>query len=276
MVPSLAASARCIPRAVSVEPVNATPAVADGRPALARCCAVTREEAVARRRGRRPGEKAVPRLPRSARSARLAWRRPRCPRPRPPTTWPVNIARGKFHGLMHTNTPRPCKADLVVLAGRARADARPGEVAAALRGVVAAKVHRLANLGDGIGDGLAGFANGERHHLGHVLLEQVGHGVQTRCARVAARIVPARGGTLGAPHGRVHVLDERVAHRADRLRWSLGSVHVARGPSWATPPMSGAACQGGPLAAASIALASGTKARVSASAMPAALRRSGW
>ncbi len=24
-------------------------------------------------------------------------------------TWPVNMASGKFHGLMQTNTPRPCK-----------------------------------------------------------------------------------------------------------------------------------------------------------------------
>jgi hypothetical protein len=23
-------------------------------------------------------------------------------------TWPMKIASGKFHGLMHTNSPRPC------------------------------------------------------------------------------------------------------------------------------------------------------------------------
>jgi hypothetical protein len=25
------------------------------------------------------------------------------------TTWPAKMASGKFHGLMHTNTPRPCR-----------------------------------------------------------------------------------------------------------------------------------------------------------------------
>ena len=36
-------------------------------------------------------------------------------------TWPVKIASGKFHGQMHANTPRPCSASVVRLAGGRRA-----------------------------------------------------------------------------------------------------------------------------------------------------------
>ena len=30
------------------------------------------------------------------------------PAPSAAVIWPVKMASGKFHGLMHTNTPRPC------------------------------------------------------------------------------------------------------------------------------------------------------------------------
>jgi hypothetical protein len=58
--------------------------------------------------------------------------------------WPVKIASGKFHGLMQAKTPR---------AGWAVGDAG---------GVVAQEIHRLAQFGHGIGQGLAGLARQQR------------------------------------------------------------------------------------------------------------------
>ncbi len=104
--PSLAASARLMRRATSVEPVKATPA--------------TRLSAVSRRRPcRRPA-------PDAARFAGTpAWcssftasyamsgvcsagfATTALPAASAPAIWPVKMASGKFHGLMQTTTPRP-------------------------------------------------------------------------------------------------------------------------------------------------------------------------
>ena len=50
-----------------------------------------------------------------------------------PATCPVKIASGKFQGEMQANTPRPCKRELVALAGRALELERRRKAAARLR-----------------------------------------------------------------------------------------------------------------------------------------------
>ena len=64
-------------------------------------------------------------------------------------TWPVKIASGKFHGLMHTTGP---SGSCVALSKSRRT----------CGGVVAQEVDRLAHLGDGVGAGLAGLAHEQR------------------------------------------------------------------------------------------------------------------
>ena len=106
---SRAASARLIARAVSVEPVKATPATrgslrqrrADVAPSPGRNCSD---------RFRHAGF--VQQLHREVRRSRLVCSAGLAitllPAASAAATWPMKIASGKFHGLMHTNTPRPC------------------------------------------------------------------------------------------------------------------------------------------------------------------------
>ena len=79
--------------------------------------------------------------------------------------WPVKIASGKFHGLMHTNTPRPCSDERVALTGGPGQHQRRAEQLAAAGRVVAAEVHRLAQLRHRVGQRLAGLAHqqAEKH-----------------------------------------------------------------------------------------------------------------
>jgi hypothetical protein len=99
-------------------------------------------------------------------------------------TWPMKIASGKFHGLMQTNTPRPCRCssfDSPVGPGSAIGC----ELLARLLGVVAQEVDRLAHLGDAVGQRLAGFLGAQRHELRHARFQQVAGVFQDRGARPA-------------------------------------------------------------------------------------------
>ena len=106
--PSFAASARLIRRATAVEPVKQTPAV--------RTSATSAAPTVSP--GPCSSSKASAGTPASCSNATM-----RCatagvcsagfaatvlPATSAAATWPVKIASGKFHGLMQTNTPRPC------------------------------------------------------------------------------------------------------------------------------------------------------------------------
>ncbi len=107
MAPSRPASVRLISRAVSVDPVNATPAIlgsATARPPTdapspGRNCSTSRgTPALIRSSTARNATSGVC----SAGFARTAL-----PAASAAATWPVKMASGKFHGLMQTNTPRP-------------------------------------------------------------------------------------------------------------------------------------------------------------------------
>ena len=105
--PSLAASARLISRATSVEPVKATPATRGSATSAAptlpspgtRCSADRRDAGRMHQAG--PPRAAIS----GVCSAGLATTQ--LPATSAAAIWPVKIASGKFHGLMQTNTPRP-------------------------------------------------------------------------------------------------------------------------------------------------------------------------
>ncbi len=103
---SLAASERLIARATSVEPVKATPATRASATRAAptspspgtRCSALAGTPASCRMRTASAAISGVC-------SAGLATTA--LPATSAALTWPRKIESGKFHGLMHTNTPRP-------------------------------------------------------------------------------------------------------------------------------------------------------------------------
>ena len=95
---------------------------------------------------------------------------------------PVKIASGKFHGLMQTNTPRPWSESVL------RSPVGPGKLQrraeglAAARGVVAAEIHRFAQLRHGIRQRLAGLAHQQAQELAAPLLQQLRGLLQARRA----------------------------------------------------------------------------------------------
>ena len=72
----------------------------------------------------------------------------------------------------------PVQRQAVALPGRSGEGLRPGEVGAPPMGVIAAEINRLADLGEGVGNRLAGFPYGNRHGLGGGLLDQIGRPFQ--------------------------------------------------------------------------------------------------
>jgi hypothetical protein len=105
-------------------------------------------------------------------------------------TWPTKMASGKFHGLMHTNTPRPCScSSLDSPVGPGSFSGWPEQLAALLR-VVAAEIHRLAHFRHRGGQRLAGFLHAQRDQLGHARFHLVGEGLEQLGARRGGRVVP--------------------------------------------------------------------------------------
>ena len=102
----------------------------------------------ARSPARRLRAAASPRHGRSGWSARRAWRSRVLPAASAAATWPMKIASGKFHGLMQTNTPRPCSCSSLDSPVGPGSFSGCAEQLARLRGVVAQEVDRLAHFGD--------------------------------------------------------------------------------------------------------------------------------
>ena len=88
------------------------------------------------------------------------------------------------------------------------------EVVAGLHRVVAQEVHRLAHFGDGVGKGLAGFANQQPHQRLDFCLHQVGGTLQNRGALCRRGGLPDRRRVDGALDGVVHVGDRSFLHMA--------------------------------------------------------------
>ena len=89
----------------------------------------------------------------------------------------------------------PVQAQSIRLAGGSRKPPRLGKQPHRFGGVVTAKVHRFANLGNCIRQCLAGFLDQDRDQPVAFVLELVGHRLQQPGPRLAARGVPIR---LGA------------------------------------------------------------------------------
>jgi hypothetical protein len=194
---SRAASARLISRAVSVEPVKATPATRGSGSQRAPTVAPS------------PGSKCSTSPARRLRAAA----RPRCrdqsgvcsaglastalPAASAAATWPVKIASGKFHGLMQANTPRPCStircSRRSAPAAAAAAEVRPGARARSSAGSPPPRAPRRA-----VGHGLAGLAHAQRHQFSPVF----GSKASAARSRMAARSRrPAVPGGLARPRG---------------------------------------------------------------------------
>ena len=108
--PSRAASARLIAHAVSYEPVNTTPSIDGCRTSGA----PTASPVPTTRRRTSRGTPASCRIA-TARApmsgvCSAGFATTALPAISAAATWPVKMASGKFHGLMHANTPRPASS----------------------------------------------------------------------------------------------------------------------------------------------------------------------
>ena len=84
----------------------------------------------------------------------------------------------------------PMQAERVLFSGRAFEQARGGEFQARLRRGIAQMIHRLAEIGLGIGERLARFPHQQRHQRRPVGLEQIGGAVEHGGPRLASPPVP--------------------------------------------------------------------------------------
>ena len=151
-------------------------------------------------------------------------------------TWPVKIASGKFHGLMQTKTPRPCRRSSLL------SPVGPGSAVGAQRalglvGVVAAEVDRLAHLGDAVAQRLARLRHEQAAELGQARLERVGGARAAwrarsptrrafQAAKAAVQPRPSRPSTSAALAS-AHRVDACVASTRALERLALG--HARRG-----------------------------------------------
>ncbi|MNU99998.1 hypothetical protein D3C71_901530 [compost metagenome] len=99
--------------------------------------------------------------------------------------------------------------------GTERSVALVGEVVARLGGVVAQEVHRLAHLGDGVGEGLAGFAHQQAHQGLQLGFHQIGGAIQHGGTLGRRSGLPDLAAGQGAGEGLVHQLDRGFAHLTD-------------------------------------------------------------
>ena len=236
--PSLAASVRLMRRATCVLPVKHTPAVRRVRPPAPR-------PRSRRRRAARPAASAGTPASCSSATKRRATTgvcsaglaATVLPATSAATTWPAKMASGKFHGLMQTKTPRPCRRSVLL------SPVGPGRVWAPRRGlglfgVVAAEVHRLAHLGDAVAQGLVRLLHQQRAELGQARFQQVGGAAQHGRALGHRARVPGREAGLQARHrgldlgtaGLGHGLDVHAGQRRLQRRalGEAGQVHAQR------------------------------------------------
>ena len=98
---------------------------------------------------------------------------------------------------MQANTPRPCKTELVALAGRALELERRCEAPPRLRRSVAEVIDRLAKVALRIAERLARLPHHQAHQRRAISLEQIGGAVEDGGAGLAAQGVPVLRGGLG-------------------------------------------------------------------------------
>ena len=133
-------------------------------------------------------------------------------------TMPVGIASGKFHGAMTTPTPRGWYRYVVRLAGRLEQRCARAELDRA-PAVVLAEVDRLAHVGVGFGERLAGFEHAQRRELVAAPAHQVGGAEQHRGALAPRGRAPLRTGVRRSPRSQ----RSTCSTPADALRHTVTS-----------------------------------------------------
>ena len=190
--PSRAASAELIARAVSTEPVNATPATRaspssaspSARPSPGRNCSARRRNAglLEQRDGARGDQRAL--LGR-LRDHGVAGRKRRSDLAREDREREIPRAHTEEHAA-------PDELELVALAGRSRQCHRRRKHALGLGGVVAQQVDGLADLGEAVRNRLAGLGHTARDELRPVRLDEVRRPPQQCGTLLGPRLAPAR------------------------------------------------------------------------------------
>jgi len=109
----------------------------------------------------------------------------------------------------------PVEAEGVLLPRRPRQMQGRGKLPAGLGGIIAQKVHRLAQFEDGIEQGLARLTLAQRQEFVGMRLEQFGRFLQQQRAGLTAQRVPAGLDRSGAGEGGLDFLGRRIAAGAD-------------------------------------------------------------
>ena len=120
------------------------------------------------------------------------------------------------------------KPEPVVLSGRALQLHRPREIGAGAGGVIAAEIHRLADLGQRICEGLAGLAHQERDQRRPVVLEQIPRFVEDGGARFRRRPVPFGRRRARLRQRRADIACARIDHGSDGAPAVGGVKHRTR------------------------------------------------
>ena len=119
------------------------------------------------------------------------------------TTWPVKIARGKFHGLMQAKTrDRQGSAGCARRSGRGAASAR--RTGRGPAGHSSVEIDGFPKVSHGVFQGLAGLAHQQADQPVGILLIEVGGGLEERRACRTATPVPVGGGGGGGDRSGLH------------------------------------------------------------------------
>ncbi len=122
--------------------------------------------------------------------------------------------QGKIPGADAGEHAASVQGQLVRFAGGALQPLRVGELLPRPHRVVAAKVHGLTDLRDGVGDGLARLPHQEFMKLRTARFQQVRRPVETGCARIAAAQIPRGLGRGAGVECHRDFRRSRVAHAA--------------------------------------------------------------
>ena len=187
--PSLAASARLIVRATSVEPVKTTPAIS-GCATSAPPIRPSPAHQMQRRRRHAGFMQQLDGFSRNQRRLLGRLRDDRIARHQGRRDLAQEDRQRKIPRRDRDEDATAAQAEHVALAGRSRHRLAFAEQFAALRGIVAAEVDGLADFRDRIVERLAALALQQRDEMRRALLQQIGGLLQRRRARLGGRSAP--------------------------------------------------------------------------------------
>ena len=138
------------------------------------------------------------------------------------------------------------QAQFVALARRSRQALRARELVPRPGRVVPQEIHRLAHLGDAVRHGLARLAHAHRDELRRAVLEQVGRLVQRIAAHRGRRGVPARLCADRDVDGGAHMRRPSALATVPTTSALFAGLRIVSvvAPGRSSPPTSGAATQG--------------------------------